>query len=99
MNVTIKLATDADRDRIRRLAELDSRAEPHGDVLLAEVQGRLVAAIGMDGTVVADPFERTAGVIKLLRAQVEPRPERLSTGLLTRLFSRPAGAGRPSTAE
>jgi hypothetical protein len=93
MNVTIKLATDADRDRIRRLAELDGRSGPHGDVLLAEVQGRLVAAMGMDGTVVADPFERTAGVVKALRAQLAPRTERLSSGLLTRLFSRPASAG------
>jgi hypothetical protein len=93
MNVTLKLATEADRDRIRRLAELDSRSEPHGDVLLAEVQGRLVAAMGMDGTVVADPFERTAGVVKVLRGQLEPPTPRLSSGLLTRLFSRPAGAG------
>ena len=93
MNVTIKLATETDRDRIRRLAELDSRVEPQGDVLLAEVQGRLVAAMGMDGRVVADPFERTAGVVKVLRAQLEPRAPRLRTSLLTKLFSRPASAG------
>jgi hypothetical protein len=93
MSVTIKLATEADRDRIRRLAELDSRSEPQGDVLLAEVQGRLVAAMGMDGSVVADPFERTAGAVKVLRAQVAPGTQRLNSGLLTRLFSRPASAG------
>ena len=93
MNITIKLSTEADRERIRRLAELDSRPEPHGDVLLAEVQGRLVAAMGMDGTVVADPFERTAAVVKVLRTQLEPRPARLDHRLLARLLSRPAAAG------
>ena len=92
MSITIKLATEADRDRIRRLAELDSRPVPHGDVLLAEVQGRLVAAIGMDGSVIADPFERTAAAVGVLHAQLEPRRTRLDHGLLTRLFSRPAAS-------
>ena len=92
MSVTIKLATEADRDRIRRLAELDSRSEPQGDVLLAEVQGRLVAAMGMDGSIVADPFERTGAVVKVLRAQLEPPRKRLDHRLLSRLFSRPAAS-------
>jgi hypothetical protein len=77
MSVTIKLSTEADRERIRRLAELDSKPAPHGDVLVAEVNGRLVVAMGMDGTVVADPFERTASVVKVLRAQVAGAPPRV----------------------
>ena len=76
MSVTIKLSTEADRERIRRLAELDSKPAPDGDVLVAEVNGRLVAAMGMDGGVVADPFERTASVVKVLRSQVEGEPRR-----------------------
>jgi hypothetical protein len=76
MSVTIKLSTEADRERIRRLAELDSKPAPHGDVLVAEVNGRLVAAIGMDGSVVADPFERTTSVVKLLRDHLEGEPPR-----------------------
>jgi hypothetical protein len=68
--LTIKLSTSADRDRIERLAQLDGGRAPHGDVLLAEVNGRLLAAVGMDGTAVSDPFERTAGVVRLLRGQV-----------------------------
>jgi hypothetical protein len=79
-SLTIKLSTDADRQRIRDLAELDSGHVPHGDVLLAEVHGRLVAAIGMDGTVIADPFERTAGVVKVLRTQIEGKPSRPRRG-------------------
>jgi hypothetical protein len=68
--LTIKLSTESDRDRIERLAQLDGGRAPHGDVLLAEVNGRLLAAVGMDGTAVADPFERTAGVVRLLRGQL-----------------------------
>jgi hypothetical protein len=75
MSTTIKLSTEADRERIRRLAELDSKPAPDGDVL-AEVNGRLVAAMGMDGRVVADPFERTASVVRVLRAQVDGEPPR-----------------------
>ena len=86
--IVIKLSTDADRDRIRTLAELDGKHPPHGDVLLAEVNGRLVAAIAMDGAVIADPFERTAVVVRVLRAQIagapKPRPRR--RGWLGRLL-------------
>jgi hypothetical protein len=80
MSVTIKLSTEVDRERIRRLAELDSKPAPHGDVLVAEVNGRLIAAMGMDGSVVADPFERTASVVRLLRSHVEGRPRRAPRG-------------------
>ncbi len=85
-HVHIRLATDADRARIRRLAELDSSRPPEGDVLLAEVNSRPIAAIGMDGAVVADPFEHTRGAVRLLRAQLagERRPAR-RRGLLGRL--------------
>jgi hypothetical protein len=72
--ITIKLSTDADRQRIADLADLDGKRPPTGDVLLAEVQGRLVAAIGMDGTAIADPFERTASVMKVLRTQIAGEP-------------------------
>jgi hypothetical protein len=93
-NITIKLSTEADRERIRRLAELDSKRAPEGDVLLAEVGGRLLAAVGVDGTVVADPFERTAGVVRVLRAQIgaEPKRRQRRLGRLLRP-SRQAAAG------
>ena len=95
MSVIIKLSTEADRERIRRLAELDSKRPPQGDVLLAEVNGRLLAAIGMDGAVVADPFERTGDVVRLLRAQAGGERTRSARrrGWLGRTLSRPAAAG------
>jgi hypothetical protein len=76
-SISLKLSTDADRQRIAQLAELDGKHAPHGDVLLAEADGRLVAAIGMDGAVIADPFERTAEIVRLLRLQIDgERPRR-----------------------
>jgi hypothetical protein len=44
--ITIRFSTDADRKRILELAELHGRAAPQGDVLLAEADGRRVAASG-----------------------------------------------------
>lgn len=88
-SLTIRLSTDSDQQRIRVLADLDGGHAPHGDVLLAEVNGRLVAAVGMDGTAIADPFERTAAVVKLLRTQIDAKPRRASRGRrwLTRLVA------------
>jgi len=74
--LTIRLSTDSDRQRIERLAELDSRRAPHGDVLIAELDGRLIAAVGMDGTAVADPFQRSGAVVRLLRDQLDGKPRR-----------------------
>jgi hypothetical protein len=85
-NITIKLSTDSDHERIDRLAQLDGGRAPTGDVLLAEVDGRLLAAVGIDGTAVADPFEPTADVVRLLRGQVSgarrPRARRRWLGRL-----------------
>jgi hypothetical protein len=72
--LVIRLSTDSDRLRIAQLAELDCSRPPQGDVLLAEVNGRLLAAAGVDGHVVADPFERTAGVVRVLRQQLDGKP-------------------------
>ena len=74
--LAIRLSTDSDRQRIERLAQLDSRRAPHGDVLMAEIDGRLVAAVGMDGSAVADPFQRSAPVVRLLRDQLAGKSRR-----------------------
>jgi hypothetical protein len=75
-SITIKLSTESDRLRIQRLAELDSGHAPRGEALLAEVNGRLIAAVGYDGTAVADPFERTGAIVELLRSQLTGKPAR-----------------------
>jgi hypothetical protein len=89
-NITLKLSTEADRDRIQRLAELDGGHAPYGEVLLAEIGGQLVAAVSVDGTAVADPFVPTADIVRLLRGQLtgERRRRPRRSGWLGRL--RPA---------
>jgi hypothetical protein len=68
--LTIRLGSPADEDELVRLAALDSAATPAQPVLLAEVDGHLLAAVGIsDGTVVADPFHLTADLVDLLRTR------------------------------
>ncbi len=69
-SVTLRLGSPADEGRLARLAALDSSTPPAHPVLLAEVNGQLVAALAVsDGTVVADPFHPTVDVIELMRAR------------------------------
>jgi hypothetical protein len=69
-SVTLRFGVPADENPLARLAELDSSKPPAQPLLLAEVDGRLLAALALsDGTVVADPFHPTADLIDLLRAR------------------------------
>ena len=55
---------------LERLAALDSRRVPSGELFVAEVDGRLLAATSIDtGAVIADPFEHTAKIVELLQIQ------------------------------
>jgi hypothetical protein len=72
--ITIRRSTNADSRRIARLAALDSAETPHGDLMLAEVDGELVAAVAEDGKAVADPFVPSADVVGLLRRVVGVEP-------------------------
>jgi hypothetical protein len=66
--VVLRYAGAADRTRLHELAELDSAAPPAGLALVAEVDGRLRAALPLDGTEpIADPFHRGTELIELLR--------------------------------
>jgi hypothetical protein len=66
--VTLRYASAADSDRLRVLAQLDSAQSPTGPALVAEIDGRLRAALPLDGTPpIADPFHRGAELVELLR--------------------------------
>jgi len=68
--LVLRLATPADEHRVQILAQLDSARVPSGEVLIAEVGGRLHAALPLDGgEPIADPFRRTADIVALLRAR------------------------------
>jgi hypothetical protein len=65
--VVIRAARGSDGAALRRLAALDSRELPAGELLVAETDHEVVAALSLaTGERVADPFRRTADVVDLL---------------------------------
>ena len=65
--IQIRPAAPSDDTTLRRLAALDSHRPLRGRALIAEQDGTPLAAIAVeDGTVVADPFARTAELVELL---------------------------------
>jgi hypothetical protein len=79
--LTIRHASENDLPALADLAALDARRIPSGELFVAEVEGRLLAAVSIDtGAVVADPFRHTDSIVKLLRLQASaeaapaPRP-------------------------
>jgi len=92
-SLTIRHATASDEADLTRLAALDSSRLPSGELLVAAVDDRLVAALSIDtGAAVADPFEHTAAIVDSMRAQIRetraPRPAPLPGHLGRALFGR-----------
>ena len=66
-SVLIRAARGSDGSALERLAQLDSAEVPAGSLLVAEADGRIVAAIASStGEAIADPFLPTADVVALL---------------------------------
>lgn len=80
--VVIRRAHGDDATAVKRLAALDSKNVPTGELLVAEVDGELWAALPLDGgEAVADPFHFTADLVSLLalratQLRVQPSQER-----------------------
>jgi hypothetical protein len=68
--VVIRAARGSDGIALANLAGLDSQRPPTGDVLVAEQDGALVAALAGD-RVIADPFRPTADLVALLRLHAQ----------------------------
>jgi hypothetical protein len=78
--IALRTARPDDGRALRRLAELDSQRLTGGPHLVAEADGRLVAAIDQaDGRVIADPFVASADAVALLRSRLEQRTARVGT--------------------
>jgi hypothetical protein len=68
--IRASLADGRDGESVRRLASLTARPPPKGAVLLAEVDGEPVAAVGIaDGEAIADPERSTPQLLAQLRIQ------------------------------
>ena len=93
---TIRPAAPADEADLRRLAILDSQPALSGDVLVAETDGRIVAAIAMHGgRSIADPFLPTAGLVLALRTT---RANHVRRGVMPGLRDRIVATLRPVSA-
>jgi hypothetical protein len=94
--ITIRHAAAGDRQALERLAGRDSTVLEDDDFVIAEVGDEAWAAIGLgSGTLVADPFRPSGGVVELLRMRVERReggvaPEGRPTPMLRRFVHRTA---------
>jgi hypothetical protein len=93
--VLIRAARGSDGEAIDRLAKLDSARVPSGDLLVAEWDGKLVAALGLEtGAAIADPFRPTADVVDLLALRAERLRGAGRRGLAERLGLRPTPRAR-----
>ena len=99
VGLMIRRLSAADAPSVARLADLDSAPVPHGPLLGIEVEGKLVAAVSLDGgESIADPFSRTAEVRALLElraAQLRRRPPRTARFRIDRRPARASLAGSP----
>jgi hypothetical protein len=93
-SVVIRSSERADAARLRRLAQLDSARLGDGPMVVAEIEGEVRAAVSIDdGSVIADPFHRTAELIALAETRAaQLRLER--TRPLRLVASTPSQAAR-----
>ena len=81
--IVLRRARPDDSWALKGLADLDSAPRPTGEMLVAEVDGRISAAVPVGGgRAIADPFQPTAGLVEMLRiraaasADHRPAPDR-----------------------
>jgi hypothetical protein len=81
--VVIRAARGSDGVALENLARMDSQRPLDGEVILAEQDGIVVAAIADDRTI-ADPFRPTADLVALLRLH-SGRPSQVRHGSRVRV--------------
>jgi hypothetical protein len=70
--IRIRLARAADLPALERLAALDGKLLATDRHVVADVEGRLVAAFSLvDGSAIADPFFEAAPVVRLLELRAQ----------------------------
>jgi hypothetical protein len=91
LDVTIRWARPEDHEALARVAALDSKRVPDGPLLVAVVDGRIWAALGHDGSAIADPFSPSGDLVGLLRtraSQLDDSPRQAPFLRLEPLFAR-----------
>ena len=95
-DVTVRLARSSDTRQLFSLAALDSASVPQGEVVVAESEGRIVAALPLTGgPAIADPFHRTLALVQMLelRAQQLRASSMATPGTASRIM---AALNRPA---
>ena len=86
-HIVIRSARTADDQDIAVLGVLDGGGRtPTGRVMVAEVDGRIRAAVGSNGASISDPFWPSAELVDMLRMHAAP----VSTEHPARFFGRRA---------
>jgi hypothetical protein len=75
--LTIRTATPADADELAYLAELDSSHVPTGNVMVAEVGGKIWAALSLDDShAITDPFHPSAEALLMVAERARSHQRR-----------------------
>ena len=71
-HIVIRSANSADENALDVLRTLDGgRRRPKGQIVVAEVDGRLRAAVGSNGASISDPFWPSQDLVSMLRVSNE----------------------------
>jgi hypothetical protein len=86
-HIVIRSARTADEQALAVLGVLDGGLHmPNGQVMVAEVDGRIRAAVGSNGAAISDPFWPSAELVDMLRMHTASTP----VARLARFVRRPA---------
>src|SRR6476620_11611370 len=93
-HIVIRSANSADEQAIAVLGVLDGGHRlPDGQVLVAEVGGRIRAAVGSNGVSISDPFWPSADLVSMLQVQTEEERATRTLRFMRRPSVRMAAAG------
>jgi hypothetical protein len=71
-HIVIRSARSADDQDLAVLGVIDGgRRMPKGHVMVAEVDGRIRAAVGSNGASISDPFWPSADLVSMLRVHTD----------------------------
>src|SRR3954447_17568152 len=71
-HIVIRSAQAADEQAIAVLGVLDGGSHlPSGQIMVAEVDGRIRAAVGSNGTSISDPFWPSAELVSMLSVHTQ----------------------------
>ena len=91
IDVELRLCKADDDFALARLAELSERQVPYGRLVVALVDGRLVAALPLaGGCPLRDPFAKTAHLVRLLELRAQQLRQPAARSVTARLLHRHA---------